>query len=240
MQKKLLLFLVLSLLFFSTSQVQAASLFVVSKDGNVERNVLGDSTDINATVQKVSQKVATAAIEGVKEIAIAEIENKTQVKIITDKESQEQTVPTALTELVEMEGDHLSDKVSVTKTDEGFGISDKGITANTSFNVSIKPKEHDVFVESSLGSTKLSVLPSEAVKNVVSSGAINVLPADGIISLQSDGDKLNYLVKGERIVQIFHIAKVVVPVSSSVSADTGKVTIVDQPQWLSLFGFLLS
>jgi hypothetical protein len=110
-----ILILVISLLSVSTSPVRAESLFVILKNGTVERNVLGDSTDINETVKKVSQTIATAAFEGVKEIAIAEIENKTHVKIITDSSIQDETIPTAVTQLLEIEGEQSSDKVTVTK-----------------------------------------------------------------------------------------------------------------------------
>ncbi len=241
MYKKISTFvLTISLLSVSVSSVQAESLFVVLKNGTVQRNVLGDNTDISATVQKVSQNIASAALEGVKEIAIAEIENKTNIKIITDTSTQDQTIPTAMTQLLEIEGDRSSDKVTVTKLSDGYGISQKGITAKTSFTVTIKPQEQEIYVNSGEVQKKLTVLPSEAVKKVVSIGAINILPKDGIISLESDGNNLNYLVKGERVVQIFQIAKLVVPVSTSVSATTGEVTVTDQPRWLSLFGFVLS
>jgi hypothetical protein len=240
MNKKLLVFLPVFLLLVSSTEVHASSLFVVTKEGTVEKRVLGDSVDVNATVQKVTQKVASAAIDGVKEIALAEIESKTHIKIITNSNDSSLDVPSVLSQLVEIEEGNPSDKVVVTKLDEGFGITQKGITAKTLFNVTIHPEDHRVSVKTSRGESELVVMPSEAVKSVVASGAINILPKDGAITVESNGIDVLYLIKGERVVNVFNKALVTVPVTVMVSTISGEVSHIDQPQWLSLFGFLFT
>lgn len=240
MNKKLLVFLPVLLLLVSSTEVHASSLFVVTKEGTVEKRVLGDSVDVNTTVQKVTQKVASAAIDGVKEIALAEIESKTHIKIITNTSDSSLEVPSVLAQLVEIEGESPSDKVVVTKLEEGFGVTQKGITAKTRFDLTIHPEDHKVYVKNSSVESPLIVLPSDAVKSVVANGSINILPKDGAITIESDGNQMNYLIKGERAVNLFNKALVTVPVTITVSSSTGILTHIDQPQWLSLFGFLFS
>jgi hypothetical protein len=99
---------------------------------------------------------------------------------------------------------------------------------------------HRVSVKTSRGESELVVMPSEAVKSVVASGAINILPKDGAITVESNGIDVLYLIKGERVVNVFNKALVTVPVTVMVSTISGEVSHIDQPQWLSLFGFLFT
>lgn len=222
----------------NVSLTHASSLFVVGSDGSVRKNVLGDSIDLSGAVEKVSRKVATAAIDGVKEIALEEIENKTHVKIESVNDSEEQVLGDHLIDILTIEGDLPSEKIAVQKETNGFSISQGGVTAFTNLAIHIIPETQKVLVESTQGSVEVFVLPAKVLQIVARANIINVFPESGAISLEEHDKDIQYVIKGEKAVTLFHVTRVVVPVETKVSAQTGLVIEINQPQWLNVLGFL--
>lgn len=231
--------LITALFFVSATPISAKSLFTVTPNGEVQRSVLGESIGLGGAVEKVSRNVATAAIDSVKEIAIEEIENKTHIKIESIGNTEEQVLGEELKELITIEGDIQSDKVSIHKEDQGFSIMQNGIKATTDLPVTIVPSTHEVFIETSNGKVKLSILPADALRSIVKANVINIIPEDGKIRLEQKEDTLQYSIIGEKLVSIFNITRVIAPVESTVSATDGVVAVTKQPQWLDLLGFIL-
>lgn len=238
--KKLILLFVLILFTTNVKSVSAESLYVISSDGTLQRNILGESSTITDAVKAVSQRVANAAISGVEEVVFQQIEDKTNVKLRLPTKDQDQVVAASLKNLMEIESTEPSEKVVVTRNDEGFGIAERGITATTSMTVGVKPETHEISIETSNGKQVLSVLPSEAVSILVRANVLTTLESDGKVLLEEQEDgQLVYVVNGERAMNLFNIATVLAPVTSKVSVSTGHVENIDQPKWVTILGFLL-
>ncbi len=219
--------------------VHAESLYLITKEGAIQKNVLGDSTELKAALGKVSEKIASAALEGVKEIAFTQIEEKTHIKLETPQTSKEELASANLTHLVDIESDSPSDTISIEKKTSGFGIVQKGVTALTTFPVSVEPATHKVSVRTSVGSQLVAVLPAEALETLFRADVLNRFPTESTLALQeTDTGELVYAISGEKAVTIGQITTVVAPVTTFVSATTGKVQSIDQPRWLPVLTFL--
>lgn len=237
--KKAPLFIAVILLFLPVSGVQAAPLYVVTSDGNVQKSVLGKSISLGGAVEKVSKDVAMAALDSVKEIAIQEIENKTHIKIESVEATEEQVLGDQLKELVTIEGGVQSENVSIHKEEKGFSILQNGVKATTTLPLSIVPDTHEVFIETNRGKVKLTILPSDALLSIVRANIINIIPEDGTIILEEGEKDIQYAMSGEKSVDIFKLTRIIAPIETTVSATDGTITITNQPKWLNLLGFLL-
>jgi len=221
----------------SAADVSAAA-FVVTSDGRVERNVLGEST-IADSAKKVAHEVAMTAVNGVAEIALTEIENRTHVKLEIPPKQESQELSENIKNLVLIEGDIHSENIAVDRDGNGFHISQSGVSAQTDLPVIVLPETKEIFIETSNGREALSIAPHQVISTLVKSGAINILPSDGVRLVENNG-ALSYIITGERTVNFFNLGKATVPVVTTVSVQTGEIQNVEQPKWLSLFGFLLS
>lgn len=239
MKKLLLSLLIINIcLLISTAEVSAAA-FVITTDGRVERNVLGESTTITESAKKVAHEVAMTAVNGVAEIALTEIENRTHVKLEIPPKQESQELSENIKNLVLIEGDDRSQNIAVDRDSNGFHISQSGVSAQTDLTVIVLPETKEIFIETSSGREALSIAPHQVISTLVMSGAINILPSDGVRLVENNG-ALSYIITGERTVNFFNLGNATVPVVTTVSVQTGEIQQVDQPRWLSLFGFLFS
>ncbi|SRR5260221_945269 len=110
---------------------------------------------------------------------------------------------------------------------------------STSLPIQINSSSHVISVVTPDGnSTKLSVLPTEAVQEPSQQGFItNSLDTKSTIT--EDKGQIVYNISGNKTGKLFGVFPVNSPVNIHISAETGKILNVFQSPLLSLFGFLV-
>ena len=142
--------------------------------------------------------------------------------------------------VVELEERPDTKKISISVKDGSFVIEQGGVSASTDYPISIDPKESGLSVATSSGSSYLSVLPLEAVETALRSKFITTASSDRVKIEEDDPGKLAYGISGEREIKLLSVIDLKVPVTTYVSTTTGEILNIDQPKWLSIFGFLFA
>jgi len=223
----------------AVSPVSAAFL-TVTKDGSVRTNVLGDATSEKGDM-KVASVIASAKQVADATLSIIKDGEKSFLSIESPTGNDRKDVTSLTQDIVEIEQDDAPKTITIGKVDDNFGISQAGITALTSYPIHINAEDRTISVATGSGERIVHILPDEAVETLVRANIINVLSQDGQVVLgESDTGELTYSIPAERNINLFNIHTVQVPVNTTVSATSGKVLKIDQPKWLTLFGFLFS
>jgi hypothetical protein len=116
----------------------------------------------------------------------------------------------------------------------------QGLTqATTSLQIQISSTTHVIsVVDSSGNSTKVSVLPTEAVRGATNQGLITN-SSDTKTTLTQESGQIVYDVSGNKTGKLLGVFSVSSPVNVQVSAVTGKIVKTTQSPLLSIFGFLI-
>lgn len=111
---------------------------------------------------------------------------------------------------------------------------------STSLPIQINSTSHVISIVTPDGnSTKVSVLPTEAVKGATQNGLISNSTGTQTTITQESGGQVVYNVSGDKTGKLLGIFPVNSPVTVQLSAQTGKVIKVTQSPLLNLFGFLI-
>ena len=124
------------------------------------------------------------------------------------------------------------------KIDDGkFVLEQDGVKATTEYPIEIDAKENNISVETETGYKYLALLPYDAAQSLLRTKiATNVNATDmKVVEYEKD---ITYLVNGEKVVNLFNIYDLKLPVSAYISASTGEVMMVD-PSWLGVVNYLL-
>ncbi len=241
MKKNIVFVCTVLFLFGVSTPTHASALITVTKEGKVRTNVLGDSTSVQATAMKV-----TSAINNAKDLADATLSivkqgEKSLLSIQSAQGTKQEDITKLNQDIVEIEQNQVPKSIKIGKVDDSFGISQSGITALTSFPIHIDASNKIISVATDSGERIVSVMPDDAVETLVRANIINTISQDGQMVLgESDTGELTYSIPAEREVNLFNVHTITVPVNTTVSATSGKVLKIDQPQWLKFFGFLFS
>ncbi len=205
----------------------------------MRQNVLGDSTSSGSmTVQSTlstARDLADATLSIIKE------GEKSLLTVQTGAGTKEQDVTKLTDSIVEIEQDQGSKTIKIGKVDSNFGISQSGITALTSYPIHIDAASKTISVATNSGERIIAVMPDDALETLVRANIVNTISQDGQVVLgENENGELTYSIPAERNVNLFNIHTIAVPVNTTVSATSGKVLKIDEPQWLKVFGFLFS
>lgn len=141
----------------------------------------------------------------------------------------------------------------VPTTDNQLALTQNKIAALTNFPLSINVETKELIITTPAGQKVVTVLPDEAVQNLLATGIINnieTLPTDtaiqdqldiltGVVEIETRGDELVYKIKGNKTHFILGIIPVTTPVTAFVSTDTGQ-TVAKQQSILTNIIDLLS
>lgn len=241
MRKTSILLLSFCLFFSTASVIHAEALITVTKDGSVRSNVLGDSIDITSGVQKVQSAVLSA--KGLADATLSIVKNgeKSLLSIDSPQGSSKEDITKLTGNIVEVEQSVSPKSIKIGAIDSNFGISQSGITALTTYPIHIDASSKTISVATGSGERIIAIMPDDAVETLVRANIINTISKDGQMVLgEGENGELTYSIPAEREVNLFNIHTILVPVNTTVSATSGKVLKIDQPQWLKLFGFLFS
>jgi len=239
MRKSPVALIFFSLFFLFTTSVQASSFVTVTREGKTRQNVLGDSTSVGTmTVQ--------SALSGARDLADATLSiikegEKSLLTVQTPTSTKEQDVTKLTDSIVEIEQSQGSKTIKIGKIDDNFGISQSGITALTSYPIHIDAASKTISVATNSGERIIAVMPNDALETLVRANIVNTISQDGQVVLgENENGELTYSIPAERNVNLFNVHTVAVQVNTTVSATSGKVLKIDEPQWLKFFGFLFS
>ena len=196
--------------------ISSFAIITVAPNGKILEQVLGDST---LQVKSVAEGVA---------VANGKIELSNAGTINTKED------------LVEVEARGNSNDLKIAASGNEFNIGENGIVASTAFPITIDPVKNELSVTTSSGERVVTVLPYEAALVVKRGKFIDDINSNQITLSEDSKGELQYLIKGERNINLFNLATIKADVSSNVSASTGEILKLDEPQWLRLFGFLFS
>jgi hypothetical protein len=112
---------------------------------------------------------------------------------------------------------------------------------STQLPIQIDTKTHAVSVTTQTGATKISVLPSEAVKGVSDKGLISTgsNTASPKVTLIQDNGQVAYKLEGERVGKLLGIFEIRSPTEVKISAQTGKILQTTQSPAFNIFGFFI-
>jgi hypothetical protein len=241
----LLSFLVFGLFVLSSTQASAAIL-VIDKNGEITWNVLSSESDLTLGIPERSSlevKKLPGNISPSPSAVVSLTKNgdKVQLKVVSDDGEREMDVSKLQEDVIEIEEVGATNKVKILASNDQFLISQSSISAATAFPIQIDTKDRELSVQTPSGLRYLSILPYEAVENTVKANVLNRLEPDGRIQLlENDQGELEYKITGSRVLELFNIFKITVPVEASISASTGRILTVQEPTWFKIFGFLIT
>jgi hypothetical protein len=219
-----------------------AAMVGVSAEGSLTINVLSYETE-NGERESVEVK---RLVEG--KIPIGEKINLSsndagEAKLLVSRngESYEADVTDFSGDIIEVEERIAPKTVRVTHKDGEFLIQQSGYTAKTQYPINIDATTKEFSVRTENGSTFLVVMPYEAVTDLFRAGILSNV-SDGVeVELKMNGGGgLSYVARGERKIKLFKVLEVDAPVVAAVSVTTGELSVIEQPLWLSVFGYFLT
>lgn len=219
-------FLLYTIYFILNTSVVSAALVTVNQDGQVIWQVLGTETNNLKIPPKPEIKIKSLS----QEISL----NNENEKIILNG----MDVTSLKENLVEIEARANTNDLKISGNNGQFGIEENGITANTSFPITIDPAKNELSVETSSGNRLISVLPYEAVVTLMRNNLLDNVKENNITLAESSKGELQYEIKGIKNVNLFNVMTLNANVNSIVSASNGEITKIDEPQWLKFFGFI--
>ena len=240
--KKIVFLTTLFLLFYISGASVDASLLVVTKEGEVVWNVLSQEDSIELGIPKHSEigvsKIADSDVK-VDVVYLRKDNEKASLVVEVQDQKKELTVTNWGRDLVEIEERPEFQKVKIGIVDDQFSLEQKGVIALTEYPVTIDIKTAEFSVTTPSGDRFIAILPFGAVESALRAKLISGLPG-GKIFLNEQERELYYLIKGEKSINFFNVFTYSFGVTTKVSALTGEIISIDNPEWLRFLGFLFS
>lgn len=140
--------------------------------------------------------------------------------------------------LIEIEARGDANDIKISQVDGRFVFEEKGVSANTDFPITIDPVKNELKLKTASGERIIKVWPYEAVLSLKRAKLVDKIKDNKITLSENSKGELQYLITGEKSVNIFNVATVSAPIDSSVSVSNGEVLKMNEPYWLKFFGFL--
>ena len=235
------IFLFVFFLFFLIPNTVNASLITVDKEGEVIVNVLALQDGIALTLPERSDlSIKNLSVsEDLKEkiLSLKILEDKTTLEIENGDSPYVFDVTNWSEDLIEIEERGSVKKIKIYLEDGRFVIEQDGFKTKTEFSININPEENKLSVETSAGSTFLSILPIEAAKTALRLKSMSLAKEASL--KEKDIGILAYEIKGEKQFTFLGVVDYSVDVVTEISASTGEVLSINQPVWLKIYNLLL-
>jgi hypothetical protein len=204
--------------------ISSFAFITVTPNGKIISQVLGDST---LKVKSVAQNLAPAN-------SLISLNN------LGGKIELNNTDVTSLKEdLVEVESRGNVNDLKIRANGNNFSIEEQDVIANTQFPITIDPTKAELSVSTDTGMRLVSVLPFEATQVLLRGKKIDKLSSNEISLNEDNKGQLQYAITGVKNINIFNFATVKANVNSKVSATTGEILKIDEPQWLKVLEVIL-
>ncbi|MBU0570341.1 hypothetical protein KKB40_06240 [Patescibacteria group bacterium] len=239
------LFFVFALLFLSVfSSNINASLLVVDEKGEIVWNVLSEDDDLLALeVTKRSQievkKAAEEKTDASSVISLEKNDGRVSLVVTSDTGTRELDVSDMSGELVRVEERAQVQEIALGVVGDKFSLKQKGISALTNFPIKVDAQRAEFSVRTSSGDKFISILPFQAVEILLRSKLLNRIE-NNEIEIIEEGQELQYLVVGERLLNVLDIFEYSVPVTTKLSASTGEILSIEAPIWYKVVAYFLT
>ncbi len=240
MRKVVALMMLFVLAFALPSPIHAA-IVDISVDGDLTINVLSyESPEFERGSIEV-KKVFDGKIPIGEKINLSNNGGKAKLLVSSNGESFEADVTSYNGNIIEIEEKAAPKRVRVMYENGSFLIQQRGYTAKTSYPINIDAATKEFSVRTDSGVTFLTILPYDAMASLFRAGILTEIGEDGNVELDTSGEgALQYIAHGERSIKLFRLLEVTVPVTATVSVASGELAVIEQPLWLSVFGYFLS
>lgn len=196
---------------------------------------------INSTGVPIWHVLGTETQIHVKSVVQETSSNKTQIALSNENGKVSlngMDVSNFKGDLVEIEARGDTNDVKIGQENGQFTLSENGVTANTNFPIIIDPGKNELTLSTPSGKRLISIWPFEATQILTRAKMVDKIRENKIILEESSNGELQYEVNGEKDVNLFNLASIKADVKSTVSATTGEVLNLDEPQWLKILGFM--
>ena len=143
-------------------------------------------------------------------------------------------------EIVEVEEIDIPKRVAILANNDGFSIQQRGVTANTEFPITVNTPEKKISVQTDSGIRYLSILPYDAVIQIVRANIIKDLSeGDSVTLVENEDGEVVYRIKGKNDLNVLRFVDLSVDILVEISALDGKVVEVEKPLWYAIADFLI-
>lgn len=219
----------------------SASLAVIEPDGEITLNVLGDETNSLTIPQSESLKVTKSlsyAAGTNSQVSLQRDGDGVYLKVANENGEETLDVGNYSDEVVEIEERPETETMSIRVENGKFVIKQSNVSASTDYEITIDSEKARLLLDAPGGQQFLSISPREAVQTVLRAKTLSNINYDTVV-IEEDGDhKLTYKVAGDKLLNFFDVYYYPVPITVQLSALTGEITYVDQPEWFKYLGFL--
>jgi len=233
--KRLVFIIVLVFCFFISVKDIDASLITIDKNGNLIWKILAYETPLDVPQKNLEVTNVGNAGSANKLISLNRDGGKVSLKVGDEKELD---VSNLGSDLIEIEERGDIKKIEIGLQNDKFSIKEGGIIALSSFPINIDPVESRLSIVTSTGKKYLGIFPYEAVQVALRSKYISKI--NSVFDITEEDKDISYAITGEKVINLFNIVKIGIPVTAKVSASTGEILFVDQPIWLKFIGFMFS
>ena len=238
MMKKMIFFGVFLLSFFFLATPAKASIISIDKNGNIIWKILAYESPLALEIPKQNLEVknVTNTDSFNREISLTKEDGKVSLKV---GENDTLDVTNMGDSLVEIEERGDTKKIEIGIKGDKFSIKEGDILALSSYPINIDPVENRLSVVTPSGKKYLGIFPYEAAQVALRSKYINKINQKTFDITEEERD-VSYLIAGDRVINLFNLIKINIPVTTKVSASTGEILSVEQPMWLKVLGFMFS
>lgn len=191
--------------------------FIASKYVFAESNESGESAEVSGHDGSGSESESSETPEPQETPEPKEFEQENEVEVMDGTEKT---------------------KVKIRSGENKFEFEQEGakFSVKSNFPLTVNPTTRELTVTTPAGSKVVTILPQQAVSNMLASG---VITATNSVDLKTESDgKLSYNIDGEKSKKLLGVFEVAVPKKLVVSAETGQVLIVNQSIFSRILDFL--
>jgi len=227
---------------FMFSEDTFASILTIDKNGEIIMNVLSEEDSVFLELpDKENMEVKKAAgdlVNGETKVSIHKEDGKLTLNINDELTEKKLDITDYKENIVEIDQRPNVDRIIISVDGENIAIRQKGVTAKTKFEVDIDPVNAGLTLKTPSGLRFLSVLPRDAVESLLKAGLIDQVTKENAVDIEETDAQLVYSIKGERLFNVFNLFDYPLSVHAKVSALTGKITSIEEPNWLKYLSFL--
>lgn len=240
---KLLIIGLFLIFYFLLAGSVKASLVNVGQEGDVIVKVLSSEDSIALEIPQSDylevKNIAKEIPDPESKISLDKNEGEIMLKVATKSGEKSLDVTNYEDEVIEIEERPQTKKVAISIVDNKFVIKQGGVSAITDYEINIDPASARLTLVTKSGLKFLSILPRQAVETMLRSKLVNRLNRQDRFEITEEkGGELAYVVSGEKTFNVFELFEYAIPVVARVSASTGEILEIEQPEWLNSLNFL--
>lgn len=233
--KKIIFLSLLPIFFAFTSPIQA-SLVKIEKSGEVVVSVLSkeDEALLGEERNLEIKRIASEDRETNSNIVISKSGEKVSMRVGMDEIFE---VTDWNDDLVEIEARENVKRVKIAYRDGKFLITEDVVAASTNLPIIVDPESGKFLLETDTGRKYLTVLPADAARSALKTRLMTRL-SEKPLEIINEDEGLSYIVEGEKVVSLLDFYDIKLPISTKISASTGEIESILEPEWLRFISFI--